>query len=179
MDKPVKKPVLNVREITFYAMMGALMFGSKCLMAALPNIHLIALFIIVLTVVFRWKALFPVYLYVLLEGVVYGFGVWFIGYLYVWAVLFGAVMLLPRKGPVWLRIALYSLAGGLHGILFGTMLSPVQAVIFGLDIKGSLAWIAAGFPYDVIHGISNAVLCGLSWPLIKLLTKLKTKLFLP
>ena len=49
-----------------FAMLGALMFASKKLMEALPNIHLIGLLVTVSTIVFRKKALFPIYIYVLL-----------------------------------------------------------------------------------------------------------------
>lgn len=47
-----------------------------------------------------------------------------------------------------------------HGFLFGTLYAPVQAVLYGLNLKETLAWIAAGLPWDCIHGVSN-FFCGI------------------
>ena len=44
-------------------------------------------------------------------------------------------------------------------LLYGVLYAPAQAILFGLDFKGMLTWIAAGLPFDVTHGISN-LLCG-------------------
>lgn len=59
---------LNVREITVYGMLGALMYVSKIVMEVLPNVHLIGVFTIALTVVYRSKALFPIYIFVFFDG---------------------------------------------------------------------------------------------------------------
>lgn len=151
---------LNVREITVYGMLGALMYASKLIMEVLPNVHLIGVFTIALTVVYRSKALFPIYIFVFLTGIYAGFAGWWIPYLYIWAILWGVTMLLPRKMPVAVRTVVYMLVCGLHGICYGTLYAPVQAIMFGLSFKGMVAWIAAGFPWDVVHGIGNLV-CGI------------------
>ena len=66
-------------------------------MSALPNIHLLGMLIMVLTLTFRWRALIPIYIYVFLDGLYFGFNVWWVPYLYVWTVLWGMVMLLPKQ----------------------------------------------------------------------------------
>ncbi len=161
---------LKTREITAFAVLGALMFTTKFVLQALPNVHLVGVFIVAETVVYRAKALFPIYVYVFLEGLVYGFNLWWIPYLYIWTVLWGAVMLLPKKMPIWLSTVVYAVVCSLHGFLFGTLWAPAQALFYGLDFKGTLSWIALGFPYDVTHGISNFV-CGviLIMPMIRIL----------
>ena len=50
---------LSVREIAVFGMLGALMYASKVLMEALPNVHLLGVFVVALTVVYRKKALYP------------------------------------------------------------------------------------------------------------------------
>ena len=50
-------------------MLGAMMFCSKMIMELLPNIHLIGMFCILLTAVFGFKALIPIYLFVGITGV--------------------------------------------------------------------------------------------------------------
>ena len=86
---------LTSAEIARFGMIGAIIYAQKVVLAALPNIHLSAVIIMALTVVYRRKALYPLYIYVLLEGLFGGFTTWWIPYLYVWTVLWGVTMLLP------------------------------------------------------------------------------------
>lgn len=150
---------LTVREMAVFSMLGAAMFASKILMELLPNIHLLGVLTTAYTVVYRRKALYPIYIYVVLNGIFSGFAPWWIPYLYVWTVLWGVVMLLPQDMPKKVQPAVYMAVCAAHGFLFGTLCAPAQALLFGLSFKGMLAWIAAGFPFDAIHGVSN-FLCG-------------------
>lgn len=59
---------LTTREITIFAMLGAVMYASKVILEFAPNIHLLGVFTISFTVVYRRKALYPIYIYVLLNG---------------------------------------------------------------------------------------------------------------
>lgn len=160
---------LSVRELCAFSMFGALMYASKVLMEALPNVHLIGVFTVALTVVYRAKALYPIYTFVLLTGLMNGFSIWWIPYLYLWAVLWGAVMLLPRSLPGKARPFVYMGVCALHGFLYGTLYAPAQALLFGLNFRQMLVWIVAGLPFDCVHGVSN-FFCGvLIVPLIKAL----------
>lgn len=162
----------TAKDIAVFGMLAALMFASKKAMESLPNIHLVGVFTVALTVIYRRKALYPLYTYVLLEGLFGGFGAWWIPYLYVWTALWGAVMLLPRSLPEKAKPFVYGGVCGLHGILFGVLYAPAQAILFGFSLKTTLAWIAAGFPFDCIHGASNLVLGTLlTVPLIRVIRK--------
>lgn len=161
----------DIREICIFALLGAIMYASKIAMQTLPNIHLVGLFITALTVKYRRKALYPLYLYVLLDGLTGGFALWWIPYLYIWTVLWAAVMLLPKNIPKKIAVPVYCVVTGLHGLLFGVLYAPAQAILHGLSFRAMLAWIAAGFPYDVIHGVSDCVLASLVLPLVALLDK--------
>lgn len=141
-------------------MLGALMYASKIVMELLPNIHLLGTFIIAITVVYRKKALYPIYIYVLLNGLFAGFATWWIPYLYIWTILWAAVMLLPVNMPEKTRPIVYMTVCGLHGLLFGLLYAPAQALIYGLNFDATITWIVAGLPYDLIHGASNFC-CGL------------------
>ncbi|MBQ6708700.1 MAG: hypothetical protein IJM97_07125 [Clostridia bacterium] len=164
---------INIKETAVFAMLGTLMYASKVLMQALPNIHLLGMLIMTITLVYRAKALYPIYIYVFLEGLMGGFSTWWIPYLYVWTVLWGVTMLLPKNMPNKVKPIIYIIVCALHGFLFGVLYAPVQAIVFGLDFKGMIAWIAAGFTFDVIHGISN-LLCGtLICPLVSLLKRIE------
>lgn len=159
-------------ETVLFAMLGAIMFLSKVLMEALPNIHLLGTLTVTYTLVYRKKALIPIYVYVLLNGLIAGFNTWWIPYLYIWTVLWGVTMLLPRHMPDRIGVFVYPLVSCIHGLLFGVLYAPVQALVFGLSLEGTLAWIAAGFTFDLIHGIGNLVLGVLIIPLCRLLKRL-------
>lgn len=150
-------------------MLGALMYASKVIMEILPNVHLLGVFVVAFTVVYRKKALYPIYTYVFLNGLMAGFSTWWLPYLYIWTLLWGATMLLPKELPEKARPIIYMTICALHGFLFGTLYAPAQALIFGLDLKGMVAWIIAGLPWDLVHGVSN-FFCGLLiCPIISLL----------
>lgn len=157
-------------------MLGALMYASKMLMEVAPNVHLLGVFTIAFTVVYRKKALYPIYTYVLLNGIFCGFATWWIPYLYLWAVLWGATMLLPKKIPEKIRPIVYMLLCAAHGFLFGTLYAPAQALLYGLSFQKTIAWIITGLPWDFVHGVSN-FFCGiLIVPIIKILTFLENNL---
>ncbi len=164
---------LTLHNALVFSMLGALMYVTTFMMKVLPNIHLLALFIIVITRVYRMGALIPIYIYVLLEGVYQGFSPWWVPYLYIWTILWGVTMLIPRDLPKKIEPIIYCLLGGIFGLLFGTLWAPYQAVVFGLSFEGAVAWIVSGLPYDAVHGVSNACMCILCVPLIKLLRRLE------
>ena len=165
----------SVKEIALFGMFGALMFGSKKLMEVFPNIHLIGVLIVALTVVYRAKALYPIYLYVLLDGLFLGFSLFWVPYLYVWTILWGIVMLLPKKLPRKIKPIVYMTVCALHGFLFGVLYAPFQALVFGLSLKGTIAWIIAGIPFDITHGISNFLGGALICPIIAVLNATNKK----
>ena len=73
---------LKVREIAVFAMLGAVMYASKMLMEIAPNVHLLGVFTIAFTVVYRKKALYPIYTYILLNGIFCGFAIYISGPFY-------------------------------------------------------------------------------------------------
>ena len=152
------------------------MYASKMIMEVAPNVHLLGVFTIAFTVVYRKKALYPIYTYVLLNGIFCGFATWWIPYLYLWAVLWGATMLLPKRIPEKLRPLVYMLLCAAHGFLFGTLYAPAQALLYGLSFQKMVAWIISGLPWDFVHGVGN-FFCGiLIVPIIKILTFLEKNL---
>ena len=168
-----QKQRLSVREMAIFSMLAALMFCSKVIMDALPNIHLLGMFIMVYTIVFRAKALIPIYLFIFMTGLYGGFGLWWIPYLYIWALLWGITMLLPRRMPKRVAAIVYPALCAIHGFAYGALYAPAQALIFGLDFEGMIAWIIAGLPFDLLHGLGNLVAGLLILPLSEILKRLK------
>ena len=163
----------TIRELTIFSMLGAVMYASKILMDLAPNIHLIGVFIVAFTIVYRQKALYPIYVFVFITGMLSGFAAWWVPYLYIWTVLWGITMLLPKRMPKWLKPFVYMIVCALHGFLYGALYAPVQALLFGLNFDGMIAWYLAGLPWDVLHGVSN-FFCGiLIMPIISILRKME------
>lgn len=164
---------LTVRETAVFGMLGALMYVSKVIMEVALNVHLLGVFTIAFTVVYRKKALYPIYTYVVLNGIFCGFATWWIPYLYLWTLLWGATMLLPQKLPKKALPIVYMTVNACHGFLFGTLYAPAQALLFGMGFRATIAWIIAGLPWDFVHGVSN-FFCGLLIvPIISLLRMLE------
>lgn len=153
-------------------MFGALMFCSKKIMEVLPNIHLLGMFTMVLTLTFRFKALIPIYIYVFLDGLFLGFNVWWYPYLYIWTILWAITMLLPKRMPRWLCCVIYPVVCSLHGFAFGILYAPAQALFFGLNFEETLVWVAGGAVFDIVHGVSNFAVGLLIFPFSNLIKKL-------
>ncbi len=166
---------LSISEMTVFAMFSAMMFISKIVMEFLPNIHLIGMFVVLLTVVYRKKALVPIYVFVLITGVYGGFSMWWIPYLYVWTVLWGVTVLLPKNLSKTAQMIVYPLVCALHGLLYGVLYAPAQALMFSFSFEQTIAWVVAGFPFDIVHCIGNFIAGLLIYPLSILLKKLNTK----
>ncbi len=168
---------LKIKEIALFSLLGALMFVLKILMQSLPNIHLLGVFVVAITAVFRAKALYPVYVYVFLDGLFCAFATWWVAYLYIWTILWVAVMLLPKDMKPSTSLIVYCAVCCAHGLLFGVLYVPTQALFYGLDFYGMVTWVVAGFAYDIIHAISN-LLCTaiLLKPLVALLNDAKKQI---
>lgn len=168
----LKKNNLSIKEICLFAILGSLMFVSKIVMEALPNIHLLGMLTVTYTIVFRKKALIPIYTYVLLNGLFAGFNAWWVPYLYIWTILWGATMLLPKNMPKAVACVVYPVICALHGLFFGVLYAPVQALMFDFTLEQTLAWIAAGFTFDIIHTVGNFTVGLLIYPVSEALKRL-------
>ena len=147
--------------------MGALIFAAKFALASLPNININAVLIILTTIFFGWKALYSVYIFVVLEALIYGFSIWVINYLYVWTVLavVAIVFRSSRSRFFWAAVS------GLFGLGFGALCS-IPYYITGGWAAGFAYWVA-GIPFDLLHCASNAVLAFiLLMPLYRLCCRL-------
>ena len=167
---------LKIREIAIFGMLGAVMFISKVLMEGLPNIHLVGTFIVAFTLRYRAKALFPIYAYVFANGLWEGFRPFdWLPEIYLWLILWGAVMLLPKNMPKIITPVVYMLVSSLHGLFFGVFYAPVYALFAGVGWNRVWLWILAGLPFDLLHAIGNFALGILIVPIATLLRKLDRK----
>lgn len=164
---------LKLKDIVLLALLSALMCVGDFAMEWLPNVHFVGVFIVVTTVVYRKYALLPIFVYWIVSGFVEGISLWWIPKIYIWSLLWVGIMLIPKSLSEKVKNVLYVAVCTLHGFLsFGVLYAPAQALITGLDFKGTIAWIIAGLPFDVTQCIGNLVLGSLViYPMIKILKR--------
>ena len=150
---------LSVRELCLHALLGALLFALKLVFAPLPNIHPVAVLIIAGTLCFSWHMLYSVAVYVLLEGMVYGFGLWWISYLYIWPLLVALTLLFRRENRVF-----FALLSALFGLCFGALCAIPYFFIGGWEM--AFSYFVAGIPFDALHAVGNGVLCYVLLPVL-------------
>lgn len=157
--------------MVLFAVLGAMTFAAKYVMSFLPNIEPVSLMVILFAVVFGWKWVYPVYLYVVMEILFYGISLWNINYLYIWAVLAVAAMFLRNmQHPL-----AWTMLSGVFGLLFGALCGIVDIFIGGFGYAAA-KWVS-GIPFDITHCVGNFVIALLLFkPLRKLLTEQYAKM---
>lgn len=143
---------MTAREIVILGLLGAMLFVCKLALAWLPNIEPVSLLVMVYVAVFGRKALFPIYIYVGLECLTWGFNVWSLCYLYVWAVLaLGAYLLRRMESPLG-----WAVLSGAFGLFFGTLCALLYLVWGGWAF--AFSWWVSGIPFDLLHCASNFIM---------------------
>ena len=161
------KTKITVRDIAITGMMIATIEVAKNALAFIPNVELVSLLIILFTLYFGKKILFVIPAFILLEGCIYGFGLWWIMYLYVWPLLALITYIMRKQESVWV----WAIMSGSFGLAFGALCSIPYIVLSGP--KAAFAWWVSGIPFDILHCVSNFVLCLVLFkPLSKVMRKM-------
>lgn len=160
---------LSLAEAALYGVWGGLTFAAKEIMAPLP-FEPVSLLVMLFAVSYGKRALYPIYVFVVMEFAWYGLGLWSINYLYIWLVLAAAAWLLRRMtSPLG-----WALLSGAFGLLFGALCTPVCLLIG--DWAFALSWWINGIPFDLVHcGANFAIALALFCPLRKLLAALNRR----
>ena len=140
---------LTARDITIMALMVAVIEVSKVALAQIPNVELTSFWIIMFTLYFGPRIFYVIPVFILIEGVMYPFGLWWIMYLYAWPMLAIAVLLLKKMNTAWE----WSFVSGLFGLSFGFLCAIPY--IFTSGLAGAFTWWVAGIPWDLVHGVAN------------------------
>ena len=144
-----KKKNLPLREVVLFGVLGALTFALQVVMGPLPNIEPVSLLVLLFGAVFGWKALYPVYVFVAMEILFYGLGLWNINYLYIWAVpAVAGILLRKMEGSLG-----WALVSGVYGLAFGALCGIVDLFIGGWAYAAA-KWVS-GIPFDVLHCVGN------------------------
>lgn len=156
---------MSVRKITRIALLSAILYVSKAVLDFLPNVELVSLLVIVYTLVLGSETFVVITVFNLFELIQWGFGTWWVSYLYVWPLLCLAVLLL--KKVVKEEFLVWGVVAGGFGLLFGSLFAVVYLPV---DPSYALAYWISGLPWDVWHGVWNFVLMAvLGKPLYRVL----------
>lgn len=143
---------MRVLYVVTMGFLSAILLLGQLGMAFLPNIEPVTFLIIVYTLIYRKKVFYIIYTFVILEGLIYGFGIWWFSYLYIWTILACIVLLMQKKESA----AVWSIVAGAYGLSFGLLCSIPYFISGG--IGGGLSYYLMGIPYDIIHCIGNTVI---------------------
>ena len=143
----------KAKEIVIMGMMTAVAFASQIAMSFLPNIEIVTLLFILYTLVLGKKVFLVIYAFVLLEGIFYGFGLWWLNYLYIWAILAIVVLIFRKQESVWF----WSVISGFYGLAYGALCAVIYLFIGGVNT--AFAYWVSGLGFDVTHCVGNVVVC--------------------
>lgn len=162
---------LTAKSMVVLGLLGALMFVAKMAMAPLPNIEPVSLLVMVYTAVFGMLALYPIYIYVGLECLIWGIHLWTINYLYIWLILAVLTWLFRRmESPLG-----WAILSGAFGLSFGALCALIYVFMEGWQF--ALSWWISGIPFDVPHSGGNFVMAlALFRPCRKILTRLSRQI---
>ena len=168
----MRKTGITTKDVALMGVMTATIEAAKLALFVVPNVELVTLLVILYSIHFGKKALPAIFAFVGIECLIWGLGLWVIMYLYIWPLLSIVVQIFRKQKSVWF----WSILAGIYGLLFGALCSISYFFIGG--IRTAVTWWIAGIPYDILHGISNFIICFiLYYPLTKVLKKVERVVF--
>ena len=168
-------PRTAARDVATVGLMVAAIEVCKFTMQAMPNIEMTSFLVILFTLCYPRLTLYAIPVFTLMEGMIYGFGPWWIMYLYTWPLLVFAVLLCRRIDSAFFWAAF----SGAFGLLFG-LLCAIPYFFVGFAGGGAASglaqffgWWVAGIPFDLMHGAGNfALMLVLYRPINRLFARL-------
>ncbi len=148
------------RDVATAGMMIAVIEALKLAMQGLPNIEMTSFLLILFTLHFGRLTLLTVPALILIEGTLYGFGLWWVMYLYAWPLLMLVTYLFRKNDSAFF----WAVISGAFGLLFGLLCSFPYFFIGAsaggamMGLRQMLAWWVAGIPFDLLHGAGNFAL---------------------
>ncbi|MBQ9988973.1 MAG: hypothetical protein IJP30_04475 [Clostridia bacterium] len=145
----------QTRLLVTLALTGTLLFVLQIVLQSLPNVEGVSLLIILSTLVFGLKTLYSVTLFVALEGLFYGFDLWwFSGYCVLWPLL--CLLTHWFRKPLMANNLTRAVFSAVFGLCFGLGYALLRLPLVGF--YGAFSYWVAGIPFDLVHMAGNFVL---------------------
>lgn len=163
----------SLKKWILLSLFAATAFVLQIALASFPNIELVTLWFLIIAQFVSWKeSLIIVFIFSVLEALVWGFGDWVVAYLWVWTLW----MILVQVAKPLFKQSEYRWAflGSLFGFLFGLLFSLQHALLYGVNM-GLIYWMR-GILFDITHAASNFIIIMLLYkPLYKVIQRLLEK----
>lgn len=144
---------MPIRKMTRVALLSAILYVAKVSLESLPNVELVSFLTIIYTLVFGAEAFIIITVFNMFELIQWGFGIWWVSYLYVWPFLCLVTLFLKRFMKE--EFVLWAIVSGLFGLIFGSLFAIAYLPV---DPSYALAYWISGLTWDVWHGISNFII---------------------
>ena len=161
---------LTVREISVLGLLLGFMEAGKRMLDLVPNVEVITLLFILYALYLGKKAYIIAIAFTLLETSVWGVHTWVIMYLYVWPLLITLAIAHHRRkmrgvktapggeyGIIQSEHGAFCILAAAFGLFFGAMCTIPYFFIGGPSM--AFTWWIAGIPYDILHCVSNFLIC--------------------
>lgn len=141
----------TIRRIVISGLLGAALVVAQVSLAFLPNIELVSLLLILFTLCIGRAVLAPLAIFILAEGLLYGFTMWWFNYLYVWPLLcLLAYLFHAQRSPLF-----WAMLSGAFGLCFGALCAIPYFFIGGAST--AFAYFISGLHFDLLHCAGNFI----------------------
>lgn len=148
--RQTKYTIVDIAEM---GMMLALIEAVKRALEFIPNVEMVTLLFILFSIYYGKRVILVSFAFTALETFVWGISTWNVMYLYIWPLLIIIVCLSREHGSY----IFYALLSAFYGLFFGALCSIPYFFIGGPVMMFN--WWISGIPYDILHCISNFILC--------------------
>lgn len=151
---------MKTKDIALIGVMVAIIEVCKAALTWAPNIELTSFWIIMFSLYLGKHIFYAIPVFILIEGAIYGFGLWWVMYLYAWPLLAIVCRLFKKMDSA----ISWSILSGLFGLLFG-LLCAIPYIFIGSagtslmnGLQYAFGWWVSGIPWDITHGIGNFII---------------------
>jgi hypothetical protein len=146
--------VISVYRLVIVGFLATLLLVLQVTLFMLPNVELVTLLLCIIALLYPLKdSLLIVFVFALLEGLIWGFADWVIGYMWIWSVW--VIIVIAFKRICQNSAHRYAMLGALWGFLFGFLFAIQHAFLYGSSM--GLAYYIRGISFDLIHAFANYV----------------------
>lgn len=164
---------MKPKDICHIAIMSAMLSAVKNVLAAVANVELVTLLLLVYTLTLGYrKTILASFIFVITEVFIWGFGSWVLIYIIYWPLL---VTVLALLGRIKKHTVVFAICGAiLMTVLFGVISTAIEIIFMGantleLFLRFYKYRYLSGVAFFLTHIISNAIILPiLTMPLLKL-----------
>ena len=144
---------MKIRNLVIDALLAATIIVLKEALTFLPNIEVVTLLIMIITMTFNLSdALLITLVYVITETILYGFGIHTIPYIFVWFLIVFITYVLRKSINNYIKASILSF---MFGLLFDL---PFSIPFFILSVNTGISYLLNGAVCSVVHALGNFIL---------------------